>query len=370
MAKGKLIVRNVVSEKTEKTKTGKNKKVYTFSFKYENGRNINNKNTKKYVEGLAIPPAYKKVLIDPDPTAMYAFTGSDAKGKKQYIYSKHYNELRGIMKFCHLIEFGKQLPAIRRKYNSYLNCGNSNRVNKDRIIALILKIIDSCNFRIGNEKCRLETGSFGMTTLQKSHIKMRSNKELVIDFLGKHAQRNLCSITDPNIILCIKQILDAVKNNGNKFFSYKNGKNKVNITSIEVNKFLKEFGKKITTKNFRTWAANKHLLMELKKLPNETKESQRKKNVKGAIEKVAKKLHHTAAICKKEYLNPTIIDLYMDNKRIHFTANKNNSLGKGENELMAFLTQYYEKYHCSKLKESSKNFKNNFSNRHQTNCNK
>ena len=359
MAKGKFIVRNVVSEKNEKTKTGKNKKVYTYSFKYENGRNINNKVTKAYVESLAIPPAYKKVLIDPDPKAMYAYTGSDAKGKKQYIYSKHYNEIRGIMKFCHLIEFGQKLPAIRRKYNSYLNCANSNKIGKERIIALILKIIDSCNFRIGNEKCRLETGSFGMTTLNKSHVKLKSNKELVIDFLGKHAQKNLCSIKDPSIILCIKQILDAVTNS-NKLFSYKNGKNKINITSNDVNDFLKEFGKKITTKNFRTWAANKYLLEELRKLPSEDKISQRKKTVNKAIEQVAEKLHHTKAICKKEYLNPTIIELYMDKKRINYTGNKNNGLDSGENNLMAFLTQYYNKHYCSKLKNVKTNFNNNF----------
>jgi DNA topoisomerase I len=359
MGKGKFIVRNVVSEKMEKTKTGKNKKVYKYSFKYNNGRNIANKNIKTYVEGLAIPPAYKKVLIDPDPKAMYSYTGSDVKGKKQYIYSKHYNEIRGIMKFCHLISFGQKLPAIRKKYNSYLNCGNSNKIGKERIIALILKIIDSCNFRIGNEKCRLETGSFGMTTLNKSHVKLKSNKELVIEFLGKHAQKNLCSINDPSIIMCIKQVLDAITNS-NKIFSYKNGKNKINVTSNDVNNFLKEFGKKITTKNFRTWAANKHILEELKKMPSESVQSKRKKTVSEAIKKVAEKLHHTPAICKKEYLNPTIIDLYMNKKKIHYSGNKNNGLGKGENELMAFLTQYYNKYYCSKLKNTKTNFTNNF----------
>ena len=41
-----------------------------------------------------------------------------------------------------------------------------------------------CNFRIGNEAYEKEYGSIGITTLQKKHIKFKSDKT-IIEFIGK-----------------------------------------------------------------------------------------------------------------------------------------------------------------------------------------
>jgi DNA topoisomerase-1 len=77
-----------------------------------------------------------------------------------------------------------------------------------------------------------------------------------------------------------------------------------NITSNDVNKFLKKYNDKITSKDLRTWNAN-NLLLEYIKLP----EIKNKKNpVKKAIEKVAEKLHNTYTICVKSYINPVLVE--------------------------------------------------------------
>ncbi len=43
--------------------------------------------------------------------------------------------------------------------------------NKNKQIAMILKLIMDCNFRIGNDKYTKENNSYGVSTLQGKHIK-------------------------------------------------------------------------------------------------------------------------------------------------------------------------------------------------------
>jgi len=135
---GKFVYR----EELNKNKNNKKKK--EFIYKLSNGKQITDKKTLDYIKSLACPPGLNKVEINLDPNAEIACTGYDIKGKKQYTYSKKHNERVEKEKFCKLIAFGRSLPKIRKKYNKDLSSTNQ----KTRIIALVLKIIESCNFRI------------------------------------------------------------------------------------------------------------------------------------------------------------------------------------------------------------------------------
>ena len=68
-----------------------------------------------------------------------------------------------------------------------------------------------------------------------------------------------------------------------------------------------------------------------------------------AIKKVSEKLHHSTSICKSEYLIPTLVNLYIDDKPIFFEEEKLDNLDRYENMLLNFLTTYYKKYECSKI---------------------
>lgn len=342
----RTIIRLIIGRKIIKTNKNKDKTIYKYKYFWNDGQSIIDKDIFNYISTISIPPSYKVVYINPNPKAKYCYIGIDSKGKKQYKFSNYYNEIRGIMKFCHLINFGSELPNIRTKYKRYLNCYESNKISKIKLISLIVKIIDLCNFRIGGNP---DNNTDGISTLKPKHFDILNSK-VIINFLGKHSKRNLCSINDDDTINYIKQIINNVENNRN-IFSYYNNNNKriINITPKDVNIFLKDFGKKITTKNFRTWAANKILLEELSKLPYEKSIHNRKKNINLAINKVSEKLHHSTSICKSEYIIPTLVNLYIDNKPIFFEEVKLHNLDRYENMLLNFLTTYYKRYKCSKI---------------------
>jgi len=342
----RIITRFIINKRTIKTNKNKNKTIYKYKYLEEDGENLKDKDIFNYISSISIPPAYEIVYINPNPKAIYSCIGIDSRGKKQYKFSNYYNEIRGIMKFCHLIDFGRNLPNIRRKYNTYLDCYNSNKISKIKLISLIVKIIDLCNFRIGGDRDNITDG---IITLKPSHFNIL-NREVIINFLGKHSKKNLCSINDDDTMNCIKQIVNNVENNRNIFSYYNNNNKRIsNITPKDVNFFFKDFGKKITTKNFRTWAANKILLEELSKLPYEISIHNRKKNINLAIKKVSEKLHHSPTICKKEYIIPTLINLYIDDKPIFFEEENLYNLDRYENMLLNFMTTYYKKYECSKI---------------------
>ena len=324
----------------------KNNKKKEFYFKWENGSNITNKNILDYVSHIRIPPAYTNVKINPDKNAELSVTGYDVAGRKQYLYSQAHWDKKDRAKFCNLIKFGNNLPKIRKKYNDYLV---STRDSKNRMISLILKIIDICNFRIGTDKCTQAHKHFGISTLHKEHIKIKSSRLAIIDFVGKKAVQNTCSITDPKLV----DILEHIRNNAsnsNKIFSYKDAKKKkkVEITFLDINKFLGEYGN-FTSKVFRTWAANKLLIDELKHMDIEEKVTKRKKQLREALKVVAEKLHHTPAICKAKYLCPQLLDMFVDNpekfnKIIINNKENKKGLSQCENDFMSFLKHYDNKY--------------------------
>ena len=193
-------------------------------------------------------------------------------------------------KYKKILKLNKTFKNIIEDINKIID---SNKHNDEYNIAIVIYMIINCGFRIGNEKYKTENNSFGITTLLYKHLNFYKN-ELTIDFIGKKGVRNISKCLNYNIIKYLK-----------KKKKYNSDDNKVfDITSNDVNNFLKKYNEKITSKDLRTWNAN-NLLIEYMKLP-EIKTA--KNPVKKGIEKVATKLHNTYHICVKSYINPILIE--------------------------------------------------------------
>lgn len=310
-------------------------KVYAYTT--SNGNKVTNQNTIEYIKSLKIPPAYTDVKINLNKNAKLLVTGYDVKGKKQYIYNQKWVEKRSQNKFCNMLVLGQKLPKINRDINRLLD----TRINtKEKMIAVMIKIIMHCHFRIGNSIGKDVYNSFGVSTLSGSHIVQRGN-QVVIDFRGKRGVQNTCIIRDKNLAKILLELKRRAKNKNEQIFHYNGDNNrKIYVTSQDVNNFLKQYGN-ITTKDFRTWYANVYFISATDKLgaiPNTI--TNRKKNVREAIKIIADKLHHTVAICKKKYIDNNLIDLYIE----HPIKYKRNVLDNYTNAENAFIK--YMKLKC------------------------
>ena len=287
------------------------------------------------IKELKIPPAYENVTIL-NNKKIIAF-GYDSKNRKQVLYHPSFIAKQNIKKYNKISMASiKFFSKLKRKISEDLSSSGSGN-EKTMAIAVIITLILSCGFRIGNKKYEKVNNSVGLTTLKYKHVEFQeTNRKFVIDFVGKKGVRNVAEC-DNKIIY--DYLYQKIKNNMNHsgdrsdayVFTYDG--NKV-ITSSDVNEYLRRISEPysivITTKDLRTWNANMLFLNYYKKLRKQKEKRHSsetaaataatadtkdiEKDIKKAIEMVAEKLHNTYSICKKSYIDPKIVDEILHKK--------------------------------------------------------
>ena len=277
----------------------------------KNKKLVTDLETLERIKKLVIPPAWKHVKIANNPDDKVQCIGFDDKKRKQYKYNTDFIKGQSDIKYYDtLIKFGKKINTIRSDIDSLLR----KRIwDVNKTTAFIIYIIDKCHLRVGNEKYKNDNSSYGITTLEKQHIIIKTTS-IYIDFIGKKGVENSCKFRESRMISLFRSMDNEFKTKNNEsFFKYYGGNNIYTINSCHVNDFLKKYGD-FSAKNFRTWTANeyfiKHLYYILSDTPDLNKLSERKINmvINKAVDEVASNLNNTRAICKKSYINNDIIE--------------------------------------------------------------
>jgi len=312
---------------------GKNKNKKTYYHYYQNKKKITNVKIIEKCSKIYIPPAYKNVKIYLDQPLLG--TGYDSAGRKQYIYDISMKKERESKKYSKLIKISTKIIHYKEKIKKDID---NKKMSKNKIIAIMLKIMDICGFRVGNKKYEKLYGSYGMTTLKKKHVSFNKKKKISISFIGKKKVLNQCWIEDPHIIKYIQSFYSSCSHSNEYIFNYK----KVNITMQDINLYLKEFG--FTCKDLRTWNANISLLCFLKEsLMNRESpgsnykitQKDKKKILKECIEKTAILLHHTSTISKSSYLYKPLLEDFINTDKCYQEIVKEDSMEKYMRKLLS-----------------------------------
>lgn len=256
-------------------------------------------------KNIYIPPGWKNVKIINDPKSKYYAIGYDSKGREQRLYNKKWIDYTTTEKFKRLGEFEKKYRKFKCVLNKFIALDN---LSKDCVIAYMCWIMETLNIRVGNDIYLSENGSYGLTTLNKKNFKKRDN-EYIIEFIGKRGIEHIKTISNEKILLFLKKIVKS--NNLDYLFCYKteNGIFK-NISSVELNNFIKKYlGGEFSSKDIRTYSANKIMTKKLNKM-NYSNEIERKRNINKAIKETSIELGNTPVVCKKYYINPKNIINY------------------------------------------------------------
>ena len=292
------ILRKISKKKAEK---------YTYIYLDKNGRNANKSLVKKTLDGLYLPPAHDNVKISLNKSDKVLAIGYDVKGRAQYTYNKKFTEKTSKAKYKHMIEFGMSYKKIINQINKDLYTEGDS---KNKQIAMILKLVIDCCFRIGNDKYAKENKSYGVSTLLSDHVKVTSDN-IKISFKGKKGVENTCNFKDKKLSREFKRKKRTLHKK-DRIFTYRNDSCYCHVSSDDVNRYLKRFGN-FSTKNFRTWNANIEFITQIIKLEIGDSETTLKKSINDSIKMVANKLHNTAAVCKSNYIDPVLLDRYMKN---------------------------------------------------------
>src|SRR5262249_44344205 len=116
------------------------------------------------IRALAIPPAWRDVWICSADDGHLQATGRDARRRKQYRYHRRWREVRDETKYGRLIPFAAALPRIRRRVARDLSRPGLPR---EKVLATVVRLLETTRARIGNEEYARENESFGLTTLRE-----------------------------------------------------------------------------------------------------------------------------------------------------------------------------------------------------------
>jgi DNA topoisomerase I len=274
-----------------------------FIYRNPDGSVIKDADELARIRALAVPPAWENVWICPSPSGHIQATGRDARGRKQYRYHPKWRQVRDETKYEHILEFGKALPAIRARVAADLARPGLPR---EKVLAAVLRLMEMTLARVGNPEYARENHSFGLTTLQNHHVRIRRG-EILLDFRAKHGIRHRSIVRDGKLARILKNCRDLP---GSELFQYVGEDGDLHsIDSGDVNDYLREIsGREITAKDFRTWAATNLAVLALSAM-NEEKPT--KKATITAIKQVAEQLGNTPAVCRKCYIHPAVFEGYM-----------------------------------------------------------
>ncbi|CAN5295229.1 DNA topoisomerase IB [soil metagenome] len=254
---------------------------------------------------LVIPPAYTNVWISPQENGHLQFTGNDAAGRKQYRYHAEWNKIRNQSKYHRLQTFAVHLPTIRKQVDKDLSRPN---LDHDKVVALVVRLMELTSIRVGNESYKKLYGSFGLTTLMDRHVKIEGDS-MKFEFKGKKGVYHKVALQSRKLSRLVKQCRDIP---GKELFQFYNAEGqRCTIGSGDVNSYLKNItGEDFTAKDFRTWSGSVSALYAFKQAGEFETVTECRKKIVSVLDEVALNLGNTRTVCKKYYVHPTVIKSY------------------------------------------------------------
>ncbi|WP_377154841.1 DNA topoisomerase IB [Roseateles sp. UC29_93] len=268
------------------------------------GRPVRDASTLKRIRALAIPPAYEDVWICTRDDGHIQATARDARGRKQYRYHADWMALRGENKFSLLLDFGQRLPRLRRQVQRRLRPDGVDRsLDRERVIAALVRLLDRTWMRIGHREYARSNGSYGLSTLLCRHVKVKGDA-LLLSFPGKSGVRHQLAVRDDRVAALVRRCRDLP---GQELFGYEDEAGEPHrIDASDVNDWLATAGgPTCSAKVFRTWHAS---VLALDLLSDHARAGTAPVDaLKQTVKEVAARLGNTVAVCRKSYIHPAVL---------------------------------------------------------------
>jgi DNA topoisomerase IB len=283
-----------------------------FEFVDANGARVDDEETLARIRALTIPPAWSDVWICPEPNGHLQAVGTDAAGRRQYRYHDLWRQRRDQQKFAEMLDFARALPALRRTAAQHLE---ATELNRDRVLACAVRLLDRGFFRVGGEEYAEGNGSYGLATLEKRHVRLDDDGVLVFDYRAKSGKRRAQAIVDPAVYEVVSE-LKARRGGGSALLAYK-APRWVDVRSAEINAYVKEgTGGDFSAKDFRTWHATVLAAVALGVSERARTKTGRQRAIARAVSEVSRYLGNTPAVCRASYIDPRVFDRYRDGETI------------------------------------------------------
>jgi DNA topoisomerase IB len=289
-----------------------------FVYLDENGERLAEEDAQR-VRDLVIPPAWKDVWVTPHPNGHLQAVGTDDAGRRQYLYHPDWRSRRDAEKFDRVLQFGRALSRARERVLTDL--GNEG-MELSRACAVAVRLLDLGYFRIGNDVYADQNNSFGLTTLERRHVRRRGDR-LIFCFTGKSGVEHCIEIDDPATVEAL-ETMRRRRGGGDRLLAWKEGRSWQPLDSARVNDYVRDTtGLDATAKDFRTWHATVIAAAALAESPEPGQsKASRKRAINGAMKEVAEFLGNTPTLARNSYVDPRVVDAYEQGRTIASTTRR------------------------------------------------
>lgn len=316
-----------------------------FRYADATGRVIRDRAILDRIDALRVPPAWRDVHIAASPRSAIQAWGFDARGRKQYRYNERAVERRELRKYHRVRQLAKELPRVRRVlHRDARPSARAASLDVNAVAATVLRLISETFCRIGGERYAKENGTYGVTTLRKSHVEF-CDDTACFEYRGKGKIRQRQVVHERDLVRLVQRQMQTP---GAALFRYRDhGRWRV-ITARDVNEYVRRRIGRYSAKDFRTWGGTLRAATVLAELGPARSETEAKRNVTLAMRLVSSELGNTATICRKSYVHPMVIARYLDDgetiplpRARRRAANRGQAHSAEERALIAFLDRHF-----------------------------
>jgi DNA topoisomerase-1 len=277
-----------------------------FSYEDQDGAPVTDAATLQRIRELVIPPAWKNVWICPYPNGHIQAVGTDAAGRRQYLYHQQWQEERKEEKFDRVLEMSAALPDMRRQIAADLR---RRGLDRDRVLALALHLLDLGYFRAGSEQYAEENNSYGIATLLCEHVGLQK-QAVEFDYPAKSGVRRTLLIDDPEVIRSVRALTRG-RRGSERLLVCRNGSDNIDLHADDLNARFKELvGEEYTVKDLRTWHGTVLGAAAFADADPPVNKTAIKRVESAVMKEVAEELGNTPAVARSSYVDPRVVEGY------------------------------------------------------------
>jgi DNA topoisomerase IB len=135
---------------------------------------------------------------------------------------------------------------------------------------------------------------------------------VLFDFVAKGGKQRAVSIRDPRARDAVRA-LKMRRNGGDELLAFRDRDGWHDVRAADVNRYIKDVtGGTFTAKDFRTWHATVLAALALAARVDVAPSLQRRRAISSAVKEVAEYLGNTPTVCRASYIDPRVLDRYLE----------------------------------------------------------
>ena len=182
-------------------------------------------------------------------------------------------------------------------------------VPRDKVLALVVRLLELTHMRVGGEAYVEANRSFGLTTLRARHATVQGSG-IRFRFRGKSGQVHDLRLSDRRLARLVRRCQELP---GQQLFEWLDEDGSAHrVSSDDVNDYLRRVSgdETISARDFRTWAGSVLALRALRRAGEPADGGSRTRQLAGAVDEVAGRLGNTRTIARASYIHPGVIEAW------------------------------------------------------------